>query len=290
VTLQANRGTADQEVGAHPSDETLAAYVDRMLDSGERSEVERHLSECTDCREVVTDTALFMVEERGQAPVVLPFRKRKMAIATAGLAAAAALFLAVWLPSSSPSGAAPNLEALVAAYSAEPARPVEGRLSGSFGYAPAPAQTRGASEADISPDVRIAAGRIEEATQRDRSPASTWSLGIAKLSLHDYDGAVAALEESARAEHAPALDSDLAAAYLARGRDAGNMDDFGKALAAADRALASQPDLPQALFNRALALAALRRSDARDAWQAVATREGATPWGNEATTRASARP
>jgi tetratricopeptide (TPR) repeat protein len=264
-----------------------------MLAPDERSQVERHLSVCTDCRDIVTETAVFMLEEQGAAqegldkPKVLPFRRKWIAVGGigAGLAAAAAVILAIWIPTSS-SDQAPRLDGLVAAYKTEPARPVEGRLSGSFVYAPAPAQTRGVSETDISPDVRIAAGRLEEDAQRDHTPASAWSLGIAKLGLHEYDAAITALEESARAQQLPALNSDLAAAYLARGRDTGSADDYTKALAAADRALAAQPDLPQALFNRALALQALRRSDARAAWQAVAKREGTTPWAAEAATRA----
>jgi tetratricopeptide (TPR) repeat protein len=280
----------------HPGNEILAAYVDRMLSEDERAGVERHLSTCTDCRDIVTDTALFVLEEREReqvrpaGPTVLRF-PRKWIVAGglgAGLAAAAALILAVWLPSASRTDAAPHLDALIAAYATEPARPVEGRLSGPFEYAPAPSQTRGTSDTEISPDVRIAAGRIEEEAQRDPSPATAWTLGIARLGLRDYDGAIAALEESARAHASAALESDLAAAYLARGRNTGSADDFTKALAAADRALTAQPGLPQALFNRALALQGLRRSDeARSAWQSVATREGTSPWAAEATTRAT---
>jgi tetratricopeptide (TPR) repeat protein len=294
VTSNTFRGSADQDVSTHPSDETLAAFIDRMLEPGERQGVERHLSECAICRDVVLDAAAFMLEERERpaAPVapprpkVLAFPRKLVVGAAVGLAAAAAVILAIWLPSASRQ--TPNLDGLVAAYSAEPVRLVEGRLSGSFDYAPAPAQRRGsASDADLAPDIRIAVGKIESAAQSDRSVSNTWGLGIAKLSLRDYTGAIAALEESARTAHPATLDSDLAAAYLARGRETGNAEDFTQALAAADRALAAQADLPEALFNRALALQALQRPEARDAWQAVARREGGSPWATEATNRAN---
>jgi tetratricopeptide (TPR) repeat protein len=289
VTSHDASGTADQDVGAHPGDETLAAFLDNRLDARERIHVMQHLAACADCRDVLAESAAFIASEQTAPPVVRPFRQKRTAIAAFGLAAAAALLLAIWLPRRTPQ-TAPNLDALVAAYAAESTRPAEGRLSGAFGYAAAPPQTRGGFQTDLAPEIRIAAGRIEETAQRDRSPANIWSLGVAKLSLRDYDVAIAALEEAARDLHAPALDSDRAVAYLARGRNTGDQADFTRALAAADRALATKPDLSEALFNRALALQALGRPEARDAWQTVVQRESGGPWANEASARASSLP
>jgi tetratricopeptide (TPR) repeat protein len=286
VTFHDPSGTAGQSVGAHPGDETLAAFVDDTLDARERTRVMHHLAACADCRDAVAGSAAFIASEQTAPPVVRPFRYKAIAIAATGLAAAAAVLLAIWFPRRTPQ-AAPNLEALVAAYATESSRPVEGRLSGAFAYRAAPAQIRGGSETELTPDIRIAAGRIEEAAARDQSPANLWSLGIAKLTLRDIDGAVDALEEATRDLHAPALDSDLAAAYLARGRNTNDRLDFEKALAATDRALAAMPDLPEALFNRALALQALGRPEARKAWQSAAQRDNGNPWGNEAATRAN---
>jgi hypothetical protein len=48
-------------VSSHPSTQSLAAFVDRMLDAAERREIERHLSLCPDCRGIVMDSALFIL-------------------------------------------------------------------------------------------------------------------------------------------------------------------------------------------------------------------------------------
>lgn len=42
---------------SHPSDEQLSAFFDRHLPHGELTEIESHLSRCTDCADVVSDLA-----------------------------------------------------------------------------------------------------------------------------------------------------------------------------------------------------------------------------------------
>jgi tetratricopeptide (TPR) repeat protein len=71
--------------------------------------------------------------------------------------------------------------------------------------------------------------------------------------------------------------NDLAVAYLARGARTGATQDLNDALSACDHALALRPDMPEALFNRALALERLRPSEAVPAWEKALRLDG-TPW------------
>ncbi|HVZ23924.1 MAG TPA: tetratricopeptide repeat protein [Vicinamibacterales bacterium] len=180
------------------------------------------------------------------------------------------------------------MQALVSAYAHAPTRVAAGRLSLPFAYAPAPAITRGAATHAVPPEVRIAAAQIEEDERDARTPAALHLLGIARLALGDLDGAVAVLEQAAQAGSSDAaMQNDLAAAYLERARATSDAADLTKALAAADRAVALDPRSPAALFNRALALSALGRPDARQAWTLVSTSERDAGWLSEADRRAS---
>lgn len=268
----------------HPDAETLAAYVDRKLMNAARETVERHASECEDCRGILADTTTIVEKEGGPAlHWGSSFRWPVVTGVAAGLAAAAVLVITYPRLSGGP-GRTAELEALIAASVAEPTRAVEGRLSG-FPYAPAAPVTRGSGQTDLSPDIRIAVARIESAATADRSARALWALGVGHLVSRDVDTAITALEEAARLDAGNAeLQSDLSAAHLARGRQ----DDLERALAAADRALTLQAGLAEALFNRAVALEALRRPEAAAAWRAVAGREAGTPWAKEAESRVSA--
>ena len=62
-----------------------------------------------------------------------------------------------------------------------------------------------------------------------------------------------------------AVQTNLSAAYLARARWWNHPEDWPKALAAAERAIALEPNAPEPYFNRALALEGLEQNDARGA-------------------------
>jgi len=279
--------------GEHPDAEQLAEYTDGVLTGDARAQIEAHLADCADCRDVVTDTRAFVIEDGepiavdGGSGRVLTFPTRWVVVG-AGLAAAAAVVLAVYLRPANNVG--PAVADLIAAYASEPVRLAEGRISG-FDYAPAPALTRGTGDTGLSPDVKIAAAGIETAAGTERSVQALWALGIARLALRDTDGAVSSLESATGSGSAAAeLHSDLAAAYLARARVNGNAGDRQRALAAADHALEMVPDLPAALFNRALALDALASGAAQQAWQAVMAREPDSAWAREAAVRVAPAP
>lgn len=281
----------------HPDPERLAAYIEQTLPSPLRSEVEAHLRDCEDCHRVVMDSLDLLTEERenGQ-PLSKPEPARtntRLTLPFVGLAAAAVLMLAVWgtlRSGSTPSINEPRLERLVAAVSTGRTRPFESRLS-PLPYAPAPAVTRGdpITSTDVAVDIKIAVAETEIAVRDDASATGRWALGLARLIGRDFDGAIAALEEAARSQTSGRLLSDLAAAHLARLSAGGPQDDGARALAAADRALALDPESREALFNRALAIEILHPAEAPAAWRSVVAQEGDSAWGTEAASRLSPR-
>src|SRR5262245_13311422 len=270
--------------GACPEPEQLAALIDGGLSAADRRALEAHLGDCAECREVVADTVAF----QGETAQVAPFRRPRLIypLGAALLAAAAALVLVVRMDRSSESRVV-EMADLVAAVGTT--RPIEARLSGGFAYGPPPVTTRSASEATVSPDLQIAAGQAEKKLQAERSAENLHAFGASQLLLGRFDAAVDALNEAATvgASHNTslrAINNDLAAAYLARGRAQDRPDDFVHALNAADSAnRATAAPTPESLFNRALALEALHlRDQARAAWQDYLKRDGTSGWADEA--------
>lgn len=205
--------------------------------------------------------------------------------AAAGLAAAAAIVLAVRL-GVGPSGR-PELQELVAAVGAESARPVEGRLTGGFPYAPPPTLLRGPSE-PASPRVRIAAAKLEEAVKANETAATRAAVGVAFLATGEVDKAIEALEDAVQQQPGDArYQSDLAAAYLARAKWRDRSEDWPRALAVAERAIKADPALVEPYFNRALALEGLHLdAQAAEAWAAYQAIEKSKAWADEARERA----
>jgi CHAT domain-containing protein len=177
-------------------------------------------------------------------------------------------------------------DAFVASVAATRTRLVDGRLSG-FAHAPAPPRVRGPALLDIAPDVRIAAGRLEQLWRENPTPRNTAALGVAFLALRDWDRAIELIEEATQDQPDNAsFQSDLSAAYLARAAAADDAEDWAKALAASARAIALDPANPAARFNRALALGGLPLPlAAAAAWDEYATLDRQGPWATEAATR-----
>jgi tetratricopeptide (TPR) repeat protein len=279
----------------HPDAERLAEYADGLLAADPLSEVERHLADCEDCRAVVMETTAFLATapeklEGVPQPAVIRFpSSRWLTRAAALVAMAAALLFAVrvarpeWLLG--PHADRPELRELIAAVAGQPTRPVEGRLTGGFKYAPPPSPTRGPGDRDMPPDVRIAAARLEQAASGDQpAPGALADLGVALLTLGDVNKAIDALERAVAQRPLDArYQSDLAAAYLARARRQGSPADWQKALAASERALKANPDLIEAWFNRAVAIegAAMSPGEVRRAWQDYLTRDSSSEWARE---------
>ncbi len=289
-----------QLAGECPDLETIAAYLDGRLTERERVRVTAHLADCEDCYALFSESARVL-----EPPAVVPWYERlkstimpimpmrpAVVVGWTGtaLATAAALTmfvqtgqLARWRSSDS------NLQALVAAVGTD--RPIEARLSG-FAFAPLRGTVRSGapSATPLSPEVRIAIAQSEKALAGIGTPEALHTLGVGSLLLGDLDRAIPTLE---RAVDRPAPDarflSDLSAAYLSRATRDIRHQDLIKALAAADRAVAADAGLPDALFNRALALERLLLPDeARVAWADYLRVDDRSGWADEARTRLKA--
>jgi CHAT domain-containing protein len=282
-----------------PDSEILAAYLDGTLEPSRAANVEAHVADCPACRLALGEAAAFLAGERSEvpspapAPLPSPLPRRRAFVITA-LAMAAALVLAIrlappqWLPWNRTSGTAPELQELIAAVAKEPTRPVIGRLSGGFTYAPPPPVTRGTSR-EVSPDVRIAAARIEKRAGADASPSATAALGVAFLATGEYEKAVSALEDAAeRQPDDAAVLTDLSAAYLARAQPLNRPADWPRALSAAEKAVSRDPGRAEAYFNRALALEGLQlQTESKRAWEEYRQRDPSGPWADEAAVHAA---
>jgi tetratricopeptide (TPR) repeat protein len=251
-----------------------------------RTDIELHLADCDTCRELIADTV--MLSRQPLRPTLFGFsRQRVMAGGGAALALAASLVVVARVqPDLLGLNPAPDYARLIAALAEN--RTVEGRLTGGFAYAPMKPSTRSA-RADVNEDFALlaATSELQERAQQDPSAANRHAAGVGQLVTGDHEGAIAALESVVSEEPGHAqYQSDLAAAYLVRGRAEDRRDDFAKAKAAADRAIMLDPSLDEAYFNRALALDALGQTgEAEAAYRRALTRDPQSPWNAEITTR-----
>jgi tetratricopeptide (TPR) repeat protein len=276
-----------RDVHTCPDPETLAAFIDGKLTGREREEVVAHLADCADCYFVFSESVRAAApadreaaDNRSRFRVIQEWfaRPRVMWSSVAGLAAAAALAVAVIGPwRASPTR---DLQLLVAAVGTE--RTFEPRLTGGFAYGPVTV-TRGPS-AEPPPDVRIATAQIDKSAQAHRTPETLHVLGISYLVTGDVARAVSTLEEAANRPSPDAqVLSDLAAAYVVRATQANQPQDLAKALAAADRAAKANPKLAEALFNRAYAMERMGlNSEAQQAWQEYLKIDPNSAWASEA--------
>ncbi len=266
--------------GTCPSLETIGAFVDGRFKDREREMIADHLASCETCYFVFSEAARTRVGAQSKGNVV-PFTSRRMTWRlAAGLAAAATIVLAVnvWGPRG--SGDRQALERLVAAVGT--ARTFDARLTGGFAYAPVRGLVRGPNDAvTLSPDLRIAIAEIEK--QHADQPIA----GTAAVVAGTPARAVAILEQASRTDPRNArILNDLAAAHLVSADRNTSAGDVSRALANVDRALEIDPRMPEALFNRALALqAAGLRDEARAAWQAYLTVDDRSGWADEARAR-----
>jgi tetratricopeptide (TPR) repeat protein len=267
--------------GTCPSLETIGAFVDGRFKDREREKIADHLASCETCYFVFAEAARTRVTAQPRAEVV-PFTPRRMTWQMmAGLAAAAMVVLAinVWRPFGA-SGDDRALGELVAAVGT--ARTFEPRLTGGFAYAPVRGPVRGSNDApNLSPDVRIAIAEIEK--QRAAHPIAA----AAAIVAGEPDRAVSILETASEQNPASAqILSDLSAAYLVLAERNNSDTDAGRGLATANRALEIDRLMPEALFNRALALQMLNMTDdARTAWQSYLTIDDRSGWADEARAR-----
>ena len=179
----------------------------------------------------------------------------------------------------------PQLRALDDAQASSETRITEGRIAGLTRHrpftaiAPAPATTR-----PVPIPVRLAVARMERVGNASVQTEDRRLRAVAALALGDVQRAVSQLEDlTAEPLQDARVHSDLAAAYLARAQAHGESQDVAWAVAAAERAVRVAPRLPEALFNRALALERLHLPEAAArAWTEYLTVDATSPWSAEA--------
>jgi hypothetical protein len=257
---------------AHPPAEDLGRFVEGTLPDSERTAVVAHIADCDECRILVVDATAY--GETLTNAATGPLRNWWIAVA-------AAIVLVV--------GVGYHIEhrnplaKLAGTYGQLTFAPVEGRLSG-FPYVPTKKATRGGSEDELDPDSYKLGEPAADVLERRGDDAETrHAHGIAHLVLKERLPAVEELTAATReAPQEATYWSDLSAAQIANG-------DAAHALESADQALRLHADLPDALFNRALALETLGRTEAVSAYEryAYVDVDPKSQWRDEARKRAS---
>lgn len=259
--------TAPMLMTQHPTEELLAAFVDDRLDTATRAPVIEHLTSCGECREIVLMSTEFQNEP---VPVVHGnFGARRWMAAIGGLAAAAVIGLMVVPPMFDP-----GVDDLQAASRTLKTRPSDGRLAG-FAYNAEPSTMRGGPTEDDDFDAKAKLLRIRLDLEESRVP-DPHTLGLTRLltaekGAKDVSAAVTSMETAygkARGENRDSIAIDLGAALIAYANWSNHADqNNARALELSNDVLKRHPKRPEALWNRAIALGALNRTDeAKRAW------------------------
>ena len=252
-----------------PTDETLALFAAGQLDPETRNTVLAHLETCNDCMSAVLAANAHLAEAAEEETGSRWW-----------MAVAAAIVVAVVIAFPMLQRRNDPIRPLVAAAPVSE-RFVEPRLSGGFAWAPYRGPMR-ATEPASQPDQMKVAGAAADAIERadkDHSAKAERAAGVALMLVGRPDAAVSYLRTAGAW-------SDLAAAEYAEALRTGRTSTLSTALDAANRAVAADPRAPEALFNRALILQHLGRTDdARTAWRRYLEVDPSSPWAAEARTR-----
>ena len=220
------------------------------------------------------------------------FFSSPIGVATA-LPVIAVIAIAVWFFLIKQSDLQKGLLALAEAYRQE--RPIESRVS-ELDYAPFLA-TRGNAPANFNELERTRAERyLSDAYTEQPNAKTAHALGKFYLLQKDPDKAIQYLEQARSGDSRSAqINADLGAAYFEKGKleieksgtDAGkDLSELGRSLEYLHQALELDPNLLDALFNRALVhqfqgLNHLAETD----WRAYLQKDPNSPWATEAQRR-----
>ena len=269
------------EHAGFPSDETLAAFIDGRTDADTRGRVLAHLTTCAECYSVFVGTTEMPAAASADLSNVRPFRRTRYAIATAAIAAAAAIGFFI-TPAGQrlvhPDGLAALASATVSA------RPFTGRISG-FPYREPAAVSRGAA---VDPAHNPAnykllevAAKVQQRAIKSPTIDNLHALGVSQLLLGDSSSAVQTLGEALSesggldASTDVALISDYSAALSTRAAQMRSSDSAALAARAAERAW-SLRHTPETTWNRAVAL------DTPAAWRDYLALDETSDWAREA--------
>lgn len=280
-----------------PSPETLAAFSQGRLTGREAQAIVEHLDGCEEC---MSDVALAM-EANDEESSVERFRPRPSWLL--GFGVAAALIAVLSLPAVRDALQRPfrtSPEARLVALVPSKARLVEPRLTGGFAWAEYHGPARATEDVTDSQRLKLGgvAGELMERAEHDRGVEAQHAAGVAMVLVQKPVDAIARLEAAAGATRDPKQDgapagkpeakdatiwSDLAAARYAAASSLGRASLYPAALAAADAALRMDPNLAEALFNRALILERMGLAqEARKAWQRYLEVDASSRWAGEA--------
>lgn len=270
-------------------DYTLAAFVDGRGTPEERRQVQEHLSDCEDCYFLLAEVLRSEDELTRHRPsgsesprpakAKLARSWRWMVMASTGAAAASLLLL---MQTRDPSPVT-ELVSIVGEQRFTLVRP-----TGGFRYGPLRSPERSGRDPD-----RLALYAAESTLRRraeQGTPADVQALGVAQLLAGRPSESVETLEQAVRSHpEAAAFHADLGAARLTAFMES-RVESLGaEALGSIDRALALDPGLLEARYNRALALEALNRPrEAIEAWDHYLTVDSDSPWADEARRRRQA--
>jgi CHAT domain-containing protein/tetratricopeptide (TPR) repeat protein len=163
-------------------------------------------------------------------------------------------------------------------------RPAEARLSGGFEWARYDAAAASTKTEDERVQRKLAAASMLAANRGGEAAADPRrEKGIRLVLDGRSEQAVPILERAAAAANDRRIWSDLGASYYELASDEDDPARLGDALASIDAALRLDPNLPEALFNRALVLERLGlRDQARQSWERYLTVDAGSGWAIEA--------
>lgn len=282
-------------------EELIQDYADGDLTSAERRDFEKNFLISDERRQKVNFSRALrrhLGEQKNKKEIVEPSRKNKkrglsffnffsapLPLAIASLVIITLSSLIIWNFCFRASNVESAMLSLDKAYRAE--RPLESRVT-RFNYAPF-VEVRGEREKKFDARARRRAELLS--LEADEHPTAANLQLAARLYLvkEDFDRALAELEKARAmdAQNAEIL-SDTGTAYLekskrATGADGKSLELAAKALDYFDRAIAADPNLPEARFNRAISLQVLHSpTEARAAWQDYLNLDKNSPWAEEA--------
>jgi Putative zinc-finger len=272
------------EHAGFPSDETLAAFIDGRVDTDTRGRVIEHMATCSECYSVFMGATEMPAAAAAGINNVRPFRRARYAIASAAIAAAAAIGFFV-----TPAGQRfYRPDGIAALADAAPAsRTFSGRITG-FPYRQPAAVARGA-ESDPSRNpanykLLEVAAKVQKNAIESPTPQNLHALGVSQLLLGNADDAVRTLGDALQksggvdATTDVALLSDYSAALAGRASMTRNDADRALAARAAERAF-SLRRTPETAWNRAIAL------DTEAAWRDYLVLDSTSDWAKEAQRR-----
>ena len=269
----------------HPTEETLAAFMDHRLEETAHQEAIQHLADCGECRELVLMTADFQQSETTN--VVRPtFGRGRVAGVAAAIAIAAGLAV-VFLPPLFQR----DMGDVIAASQALSQRPSDGRFGG-HPYKVEPPTYRNASPPPSTDKELAEKADLYEIAVEAKDPHIR---GVALLfvaegddQVDEIDEAIKLLEEAyadASGKKRDAVAIDLAAALLLRARWTPEV--AARAYQLADDVYTRTRNL-DAEWNRAVALQMIGKdTEAIAAYDEYRKHDPTSRWGNEAEVRAA---